>query len=205
MTLRISLIALLFLAALMPARAFSQIYDCQGTYTNRPCQEGEGRLVFEEKPFQPLSSEQTEKHQKETWIRELESARFRVKKEYGIDVSIASAIETCGLKAFEDCLTAVQAKESEINQIISEQAKALRAGQNGKEKTDAPKNIAISIVQQQTLVHRTERRPPKHQPGHGAQKSPPPSSPVNSSAPSSGAHQSAARKGGAAWISTPGQ
>ena len=143
----ISATCFLALTLCLKANGAAQIYECRGVITNKPCGGGAAPL-FEEKPYQPPSKQTIEEQKKELWINDLEIARVKVRKEYGIDVNVSRTSDLCRRSSLDECRRAIEDKEKEINQLILVK---IASEDNQKEKSDSaaqlPQPVAITIIQ----------------------------------------------------------
>lgn len=82
------------LALLSTCPAFAELYECNGTWTNRSC-ESEASTVIAERPLQQRSQEQVDRDQKKLWIHSIESKLFEARREFGIEIDITAVHSTC--------------------------------------------------------------------------------------------------------------
>jgi hypothetical protein len=157
------LAAVVIALGVLPAICSAQILNCDGVITNKPCQGGQA--VFEEKPYQAPSPQELEQQKRESWVRDLETARLKVKREHGLDVDVTLTIDLCRTGSLEDCRKAIQQKEHEINQLLI--AKISTEQKKSEQQTEGqePQNVAITIIQDNSDYYNLSgRRQRTHQP-----------------------------------------
>ena len=134
-----------------PALLSSQIYDCNGTITNRPC-EG-GKIVLEEKQFTPPSPESVEKDTKQRWIHNLLMAQSRLKADHGIEVNVGMAEDICRNSSLEKCQEVVSEKEREINQLMASAVAAKSEGAPVKQEPSAGNQaVSVTVIEGDTYI-----------------------------------------------------
>lgn len=153
-------LTLYLLFPFFPALLASQIYDCEGTITNRPCPGG--KLVLEEKQFTPPSPESVEKSTKQRWIHNLLMAQSRLKSEHGMDVNVSMAVDICQQASQAKCQEVVSEKEREINQLMASAVAAKsQAVPVEQEPSSGNQAVSVTVIEGDTyVVPQRATRPP---------------------------------------------
>lgn len=156
------------LAALMPCGASAQISKCDGTWTNETC-EGEVQASFKEVPASEPDPAARELSRRRIWLHDLEMLRLKAKREHDITVSTKPVEDIClTLKTpARECSNAIAAKETEINQLVTERARlALERERQEAQPSEGPTTVNV-INQREVIFVRPRRRHHHHHHTHG--------------------------------------
>jgi len=123
---------LIILFLLLPTAALADVYNCNGNWTNKPCDGG--KKAFKEKEHVPLSPEQIKEQDAEKQQREKSFlvADFRRQAEETKKRGISSfkskaAIKFCerSTTSLDDCAAKLSAADDELASFVDEEDKKL--------------------------------------------------------------------------------
>jgi len=170
------LLGFFLISFLFQASTFAEIYNCNGTWTNKPC-EGEVSKTLPEIDRTPdLQAEATRK--KMELVGALELRVQSARRSHGVELDISGIAETCRAEnsSYEECMTLVNNADDRLEarlhqaKLLKEQEKTNKLiSESKKEKEDAAvSNQAISINQDNSVVvvENDFRRGPRFEPTH---------------------------------------
>ena len=112
--MRANLISLLSLCVVLAGPfARAELYECNGTWTNKPCDSSQKTATIKDSS----SSEQAiDPQKKRRWTEELTRLSERAKAEDGVAVDVSEAVSTClvPVTTNDECRSLVNKKESEV-------------------------------------------------------------------------------------------
>lgn len=108
-----------FLLLALPSSALSQLYECDGVWTNQPCKGGTEQVI-EEIKREPRSEQAIEKDKRSSALHDLEMLRLKVNRENNTNINIDGVRRFCNnaSNSLEDCKDKVSKKENEINELL---------------------------------------------------------------------------------------
>lgn len=102
----------------------AEIYECDGVWTDIPCDGTVGKVIKEAKG--PASGETLKKEsdgRTRKWLHDLDMKAFRARREHEVDVSTATAHAVCTdlqSSEFKKCRDAIDKTEAEINKLVAD-------------------------------------------------------------------------------------
>jgi len=104
---------LLALLCALPARA--EIYECNGTWTNKPCAEG-GGPKFEEKKTSADDIIRSDRSKKKTLISRLDLANFESRRSHGFSIDAVAIEDYClrSTTSVDECANRVSEAEDRL-------------------------------------------------------------------------------------------
>ena len=139
--MKTSLFPASLLTLIVPALAHAQIYNCNGVVTNKPCENGVP--VMEEKAYQDPDPKVVAEARRSLWLENLDLARGRVSREFGVSIDITSTRDQCMTSSLDECRRVINEKEKDINQLI---IVAKNKTESNKSSTSTDKNSANQTV-----------------------------------------------------------
>jgi len=198
-SIRLSLAALLSLFWTIPASA--EIYNCEGRWTNKPC-DSNSRPAFAEEQSAPDPDAETKADlsKRKLWLQDLDLLRLRLKRKHDVAVSTREIEELClntNSSAIE-CSQAVSAKENEINQLLVEKDRLnVERDRNKIEEKTAEQNAnpptAVTVIQENNVIIAPRHHDRPHHVRDFPQVGPIPQ-PENSSPPTNSNNSSTPKK-----------
>ena len=149
------------LLLLAPVLASAEIHQCNGLWTNKPCEGTVGESISETQT-KNRSAADAEKSQKGLWIHELDMKRLRAKKQYNISIDTQDTTLLCNTEktSLLDCRKGITEKENLIEEKILT-AKDLeikrRESKAQAKKTPDPENNQTVVIQNWDERHRRRR------------------------------------------------
>ena len=135
----------IILLYIIPIQLLAQITNCNGEWTNKPCS-GNIEASFEELQVRTKSEEDLIRDQKRTILNELESLRFKAKKEHNLEFSTLDANAICQNDniLIEECRSKAQIKIDEINNKINELEVSKNVKDREKDSSEEPVKVTVT-------------------------------------------------------------
>ena len=135
---------------------WAELYECNGVWTNRPC-EGQSSNSMKESAAKQIDVAEREAKEKRFWVNDLELKRLRARKEHGLEMNVGDVMELCqdSSTTLQVCRNAVAARENEIGKSILDAKNAALKQQTleeEKRKTEADIVNQINVFDNRTLV-----------------------------------------------------
>jgi hypothetical protein len=115
-------------------------------FTNLACKDG--KLIVTEKGTATPSPEELLNKKKKALLSSLDFERFRLKKEFGIEIDIAKVKAKCDEGDFLSCETAINEKDKEIRDTYTQQKNLKTAAkQKSNKEILTPSKTIITVIQ----------------------------------------------------------
>lgn len=135
------IVALLCLSTICQA----QIYNCDGTWTNKECSGKTSQI--KETTKTPASTPSKDLAKKKTWINELDLLRLKAKREHQIQVSISAIEDICLTPSttLADCSKTISDKEKQINELIIAKQNSEQKSKQKQSEEKPSTNTTVTI------------------------------------------------------------
>ena len=120
---------------LFSSSAFAELYECNGTWTNRKCDD-QATSVLKEVPYQERSLEDRQKDMVSLWLHDLRTLKLKANKKYDTDLDISDAIQTCTKIPLDyaACRKIVSDRSNALHEKIDTAKVAMKKAKEEKEK-----------------------------------------------------------------------
>ena len=144
-------ILILSILILIPQAAIAEIVNCNGVWTNEPC-DSEPNAKLEAVEASDDSIDQKLKSQKQAALHELRTLKFNLEHEHGGSFSIASAERVCSdsNSSLEDCESSVNIVETDL---LNKQLTLSKLDKK-QDKSNEEENSGDTVVIQQNNNYR---------------------------------------------------
>ncbi len=104
-----------------PGPAFSDLYDCGGIWTNKPCEGTEAQKTLPEIE-RPVDLDAEALKKKESLAGRLRADADRARRDHGIDLDISGVESACRAKetTYEDCMNLVNNADDRLSSRVNE-------------------------------------------------------------------------------------
>jgi len=138
--------------------AAAELYNCNGTWTNKPCEGQATKVLPETEKTVDLDSELLKK--KKVLVGNLRERAGRAERDYDVHIDVTGIEETCRSESttYEECMNLVNNADDRLNErineakLVKEQQKANRLQQENAEKKDDEKNNAVTVDEDSVVV-----------------------------------------------------
>jgi len=110
---------LIVLSLLFATESVADLVECDGVWTNEPC-EGQALSVIDEEPGRELTPEERRKKDIDYLLRNLSSTRYRAEREIGVPINTAVARSACEAEnaTVDLCRETVAKRVAEIERML---------------------------------------------------------------------------------------
>lgn len=153
MRMRKALIIAVFFSLNCAAPAAAEIRQCDGVWTNSPCENVDLRGYSISVQPEP-SPEQKRLETRKLWLHELDMLRLRAKREFEIQASVEHVRAACLNPETDDeaCAKLVAQREEEIQSLIIAREK-VRAKQRKAEEAETPPAPQVVVIEPERRHH----------------------------------------------------
>jgi hypothetical protein len=154
---------------ILPAIANAEIFDCQGRWTNRPC-DSEPEKVLKETASKSQDAKDLDRSEKESLLHELKMQAIEARRKYNARFDV-TAVEKICLKpqtSLRDCKQQVDTLSDRIQErtktaaLIDAQEKEIALKEKDLElkRKEQEDNKTVVIIEDRTVIVPRRRRPP---------------------------------------------
>jgi hypothetical protein len=154
-TSRFALLALLSLGLFAPS-ARAELHDCNGVWTNRPCDAGQSESTLKEKAYREQSEAERTADRKRFIFNELDLRRLKAIREQNISLAIETVRDACmsAGTSLADCQKEANDANAELDKRIA--AVVPKEQPKAKEKEEAPTQTVVTVIDN-TYIDRGRR------------------------------------------------
>jgi hypothetical protein len=126
----------------------AELVECNGTWTNKPCDKATG-APLEEKPVRELTQAEKEMNSKKLWLHDLEMQVIQVRRETGINIKFSTTQDVClrTESSLSDCQRAISETQSAlVNALMAK----ISSGNNRDERDQSAgvqQNSTVVVVE----------------------------------------------------------
>ncbi len=133
----------------------AEIYNCNGTWSNKPCPEGGALESIVEIKRAPQTPEEISASQKKMIVHDLQTLKFNAERETGLMFVISDILAICNSQdaTLEDCTEKANQKVDSITKSLTD-VKISRENNKTKKPEDqqvsdptTDKNVSITVVE----------------------------------------------------------
>jgi hypothetical protein len=139
---------------LVSPSARAELYECNGTWTNKPCS-GKTQKTIDETKAQKRSPAEIEKSQKDLWLHDLETKRFNARRMHGIKIDTKDAAVICQSEktTLLECRKAITTLEDKIEErvVAAQQLKLKKQEVESKKVEDNSSQVSRVTIIQNTI------------------------------------------------------
>jgi hypothetical protein len=139
-----------------PWPAFSDLQECNGTWTNVPCDSTPERVIKETTP--PADGrEQKDKAQRSLWFHDLEMKQIKARREYKLDIDIEDVRAICNDQKLpsENCKKATLERRAQIDTQLGQAEELKLKKKEAEKKTNSDDPLAVPVVVQNNDYYAT--------------------------------------------------
>ena len=152
-------VALLFF--LLPTAAHAELYKCNGTWTNEPCQ-GEVQNTLQSAPKRTAPTD-PDRSQKDSLLHNLRMMQLKARRNYDVEYDISAVEDFCRKPAVTaaDCQEKTEHAEDRIGKRVTTVAslKEEEAKEEEKEVRREGDENEVTVVENNNYYRRRRRRP----------------------------------------------